>query len=360
VSLLADWLAHASPPEAGQSAAQRRALTAIRSCRTPALGGRVYRCAQCARADFAYHSCHHRACPRCGAERTAAWTRRQTARLLPVPYFLVTFTVPAPLRAAFAAEPKAMIDLLFTESAQALQTVAAQPRHLGAQLGLVGVLHTWGRQLQLHPHIHYIVPGGGLRADGRKWRKTRRPDWLLPAAPLAHAFRRGLEAALRAALPQWHARTPDACWREPWVVDLQAVGSGEAAVQYLARYVQRTAISAPRIIEATQDHVCFRYRDSTSGGSRRCTLEAREFLRRYLQHVLPGGIHRIRYFGWEHPAAHRRRRQVESVLAKVMVVTVADPLLSWSRHCPHCQAPALVCVGLLPRQARAPPFARTA
>jgi hypothetical protein len=275
-------------------------------------------------------------------------------RLLPVPYFLVTFTVPEELRTAFAAEPKTMVDQLFAQSASALQTVAAQPRHLGAQLGFVGVLHTWGRQLQLHPHFHYIVAGGGLRADGA-WKHLRRPDWLLPAAPLAAAFRSGLEGSLRTLLPKWHAQVPNACWHQPWVVDLQAVGSGEAAVKYLARYVQHTAISDERIIEANDQEVRLRYRDSESGEARQCVFRADEFLRRYLQHVLPGGLHRVRYFGWEHPAAHRRRRQVECTLKKVVVVTARDPTLSWSRHCPHCHAPALVCVGKLPRQARAPP-----
>ncbi len=216
MSALADWLAaHAASHARAHplSVAQRRALDAIAMCRTPALGGRVYRCASCERVDFAYHSCHHRACPRCGGSRTAAWTERQRERLLPVPYFMVTFTLPAELRGVFAAQMKVVIDAMFAESARALQTIAGQPRHLGAQLGMVGVLHTWGRQLQLHPHIHWIVPGGGLRiTDGAKWRKTRQPDWLLPAQPVAAAFRAGMEVALRATLPSWHATVPAACW----------------------------------------------------------------------------------------------------------------------------------------------------
>jgi hypothetical protein len=273
---------------------------------------------------------------------------------------MVTFTVPAALRAAFAAEPKVVIDLLFAESARAMRTVAARPRHLGAELGMVGVLHTWGRQLQLHPHIHYIVPGGGLRADHRKWRRTRRPDWLLPAPPVAAAFRAGLEEALRDALPAWHARIPESCWRKPWVVDIQPVGSGETAIKYLARYVQRTAIADERIVAMDDEHVRFRYNDSASGETKTCALESREFLRRYLQHVLPPGIHRVRYFGWEHPSAKRRRRLVETLLEKSIAVTAPDPPVSHSRCCPHCEALALVCVGLLPRLARAPPRARVA
>jgi hypothetical protein len=143
-------------------------LAAIRRCRTPELGGHLYRCTDCSGHDFAYHSCHHRACPRCGGNRTAAWTARQEAGLLPVPYFLVTFTVPAQLRPVFEAHPQAMHAALFRESAATLQQVAAQRRLLGADLGFLGVLHTWGRQLQHHPHVHYIVPGGGLSSSALK------------------------------------------------------------------------------------------------------------------------------------------------------------------------------------------------
>lgn len=174
-NVLADWLVRRAAVElAGHGArpptsAQRRALTALGRCRTPALGGHVYRCGACDETDFAYHSCHHRACPRCGGAGTAEWTARQVARqvarLLPVPYFFLTCTVPAEMRPVFAARPEAVNDLFFTAAARAIQTVAAQPRHLGAELGLIGVLHTWGRQLQLHPHIHFIIPGGGLAPD---------------------------------------------------------------------------------------------------------------------------------------------------------------------------------------------------
>lgn len=334
--------------------AQVRALTAIQRCRTPALGGQLYRCTACGQADFAYHSCHHRACPRCGGGRTAAWTRKQTERLLPVPYFLVTFTVPAALRFAFAARPAALHDLLFGQAAGALQTAAAQPRLLGAELGFVGVLHTWTRQLAHHPHVHFIVAGGGLRADHRKWRKTRRPDWLLPAPVLAARFRQRFAAALAATAPDLHAQVPDSCWRRAWVVDVQPAGSGQAVVRYLARYVCRTAISDERLVRADDRTVTFRYTESQTGRRRLCTLPLDEFLRRYLQHVLPAGQHRIRYFGWMHPAAKRRRLLVETLLAKPLVLaTITATLPSWHLRCPHCQAFTLIPVA---RIARAPPL----
>src|SRR5688500_9129875 len=227
---LADWLARQAPawlhPAAAGTVtpAQRRALHAIQRCRTPAMGGCVYRCTACEETDFAYHSCHHRACPRCGGQRTAEWTAKQEARLLPVEYFLVTFTVPEQLRFAFAARPVLLHDLLFAAAATALQSVAAIPRHLGGELGMIGVLHTWGRQLQHHPHLHFIVPGGALRPDGKKWLPARAGNWLLPTAAVGAAFRRGFQDALQAAAPELHAQIGDAIWRDGWWVHIEPAG----------------------------------------------------------------------------------------------------------------------------------------
>jgi hypothetical protein len=355
VSLLAEWLARQPEPERCAPAA-RRALAAIRRCRTPALGGHVYRCTDCAGADYAYHSCHHRACPRCGGARTAAWTARQEARLLPVPYFLVTFTVPQELRPAFALHPERMHAALFRESAASLQQVAAERRLLGAELGFVGVLHTWGRQLQHHPHVHYIVPGGGLSLDGKKWVPGRQRDWLLPVAKLAAVFRARLEGALQAEVPAAHAAVPAATWRARWVVHCQPAGAGETAVRYLARYVARTAISDERVVSATDETVTFRYTDSATGEKKLCTISAGEFLRRYLRHVPPPGQHRVRHFGWLHPSARARRMRVETLLSKPIIVAAPPPApTKWHLQCPHCAHFTLVRVGTLPRQARAPP-----
>lgn len=354
MSVLADWLARRPVPE-GCAPAPRRALAAIRRCRTPELGGHVYRCTDCAGSDFAYHSCHHRACPRCGGNRTAAWTAKQESRLLPVSYFLVTFTVPHELRPVFAARPEAMHAALFRESAVTLQQVAAEWRMLGAELGFVGVLHTWGRQLQHHPHVHYIVPGGGLGPDGKKWVPTRQHDWLLPVAKLAAVFRRRMEEALRAEAPAEHAMIPAGTWRGRWVVHTQPAGSGEAVVRYLARYVGRTAISDERIVAADDQAVTFRYTDSQTRQKKICTLTAEEFLRRYLQHVPPPGQHRVRYFGWMHPSAKLRRMKVETLLVKPITVAAPPEPRQWHLRCPHCERFSLVRVGSLPRQARGPP-----
>lgn len=356
MSTLADWLA--SQPEPAQATpAMQRALAAIRRCRTPALGGRVYACADCSGHDYAYHSCHHRACPRCGGGRIAAWTSRQEQRLLPVPYFLITFTVPEELRPLFALQPEALHDALFAQSAATLQQVAANPRLLGAQLGFVGVLHTWGRQLQRHPHIHYIVPGGGLSPDGKKWIPARAHDWLLPVAKLAAVFARRMEESVRSLAPQFHATLPAFTWRRRWSVHCQPAGNGLPVVRYLARYVARTAISDERIVSADNNAVTFRYTDSATQQPRVCTLPATEFLRRYLQHVPPPGQHRVRCFGWLHPSALHRRMQVENLLRKPIVVAAPPPAptVQWHLQCPHCHAFRLVPIGSLPRHARAPP-----
>ncbi len=354
MSVLADWLVRQAPAWLDSSRpltpAQRRALHAILRCRTRELGGHVYRCTQCSQNDYAYHSCHHRACPRCGGARTAEWTAKQTERLLPVPYFLVTLTVPEAMRPIFAARPEVLYDLFFTQAARALQTVAAIPRHLGAELGFLGVLHTWGRQLQYHPHLHFIIPGGGLCPNHASWRASCQPDWLLPKQPVEAALRRGMDEALRHAAPDLHAQVLDACWREGWYAHWQPAGSGENVVKYLARYVGRTAISDERIVTATDDAVTFTYTDSATQEPRQCTFTAEEFMRRYLQHVLPPGQHRVRYFGWMHPAAKQRRAIVDTVLAVVLVVrtkvATPDP---WHLRCPHCGGFTLVCVGKIPR-----------
>jgi hypothetical protein len=355
LSALADWLVRRVPAwldgSRPISPAQRRALHALQRCRTPALGGHLYRCADCAETDFAYHSCHHRACPRCGGGRTAAWTAKQEARLLPVEYFLVTFTVPEELRFAFLTRPEIMHDLLFAQSAAALQAVAALPRHLGGELGMIGVLHTWGRQLQHHPHVHYIVPGGALSAERKKWRAARAGGtWLLPGDAVAAALRRGMEEALRHTAPDLHAQVPAACWREGWWVHTRPAGSGQSVVRYLARYVHRTAISDERIARADDERVTFTYTDTATQQKKTCTLAADEFVRRYLQHVLPPGQHRVRYFGWLHPAAKRRLAMVETLLAVVIVVrSKIETPPPWHLRCAHCGAFALVCVAKLPR-----------
>jgi hypothetical protein len=217
---------------------------------------------------------------------------------------------------------------------------------------MVGVLHTWGRQLQLHPHLHYIIPGGGLAPDGT-WRAAKRSDWLLPGDAVAAAVRAGMDEALRHAAPDLHAQVPASAWRDGWWVHWLPAGSGENVVKYLARYVHRTAITDERIFAADDEHVTFCYTDTETQQRKECALTADEFMRRYLQHVPPPGQHRVRYFGWMHPSAKARRLKVETLLAVVIVVRakVAEPP-PWHLCCRHCGEFALVKTGHL---ARGPP-----
>lgn len=354
MSALADWLTRQAPAwlegERGPLAPhQRRALVAITRCRTPELGGRVYRCTDCKGTDYAYHSCNHRACPRCGGGDTAGWTHKQEQKLLPVPYFFWTFTVPDTLRAAFAAAPALLADLLFANAFHALQSVAARPKALGAQIGACAVLHTWGRQVQLHPHLHIITPGGGLSFDNTRWIEPRDPDWFLPIRAVAAAFRDGFEQGLAAQAPALHAAIPDSTWRKKWNVDIQAVGTGRTVVRYLARYVKRTAIADERIIATDDEHVRFRYIDSQTKQPRELTLDAETFMRRYLQHVPMPGQHRVRYFGWMHPAATRRRMKIEGLLRKEIIVYKEPEVPDWAKWCPHCNKFTLEFYGDIPR-----------
>ena len=250
----------------------RRAVQAILSCRTPALGGQLYQC-DCGRQHFAYHSCNHRACPRCGHADASQWLQRQRRRLLPVPYYLVTFTVPEQLRPVIRSHQKILYALLLQQSAAALLDVGRDHKDLGAQLGLLAVLQTWARDLHYHPHVHCVVPGGGLSADGWRWVPAKRPGYFLPQKVLARRFRSRLKQALQQNQPQLFSQIPPKVWRRDWVADVQPVGSGEPALKYLAAYVYRTAFSAERIVADDGQHVTFTYRDN-QGQNRSLRLPA--------------------------------------------------------------------------------------
>ena len=328
----------------------RRALEAILRCRTRALGGHVYWCARCTELDYSYHSCHHRACPRCGHREATHWIARQQARLLPVPYFLVTFTVPAELRPIIRSHQKVFYALLFSESAATLQEVADSPKYLGAELGMLGVLHTWGRQLIYHPHVHYIVAGAGLSSDQLRWVRLKDPNYFLPQQVLARRFRNRLRQILQREHPAIFRLIPAAVWRADWVADVQPAGSGQGALNYLSAYVYRTALSSQRILADQEGQITFRYRDTEHGHWHSLSVSAEEFLRRFLQHVLPSGFQRVRYYGWWSAAAKARWERILALLDwRVSLVPKLAPLSP--PLCRHCQQP-LLWVRHLPR---APP-----
>jgi len=303
---------------------QREVLHRILRCRTPELGGQLFVCPDCQRGCFRYHSCNDRHCPLCGQTDAQEWWQRQQKRLLlPVPYFLVTFTLPEPLRLWVRAHPKLGYDLLFAASAQALQDLASNPKYLGAQLALLGVLHTWSRTLIFHPHIHYLIPGGGLSADGRTWSHTG-PDFFVHFAPLKRRFRTVFAQLLRQQAPELCPQIPSSVWKQDWNINLQAVGSGEKALAYLARYIFKTATANRRLQLLPEGQVRWPYRHSQTGQWMHQDLEPDELMRRFLQHVLPPSYCRVRSFGWYHPAAKVRANRVRALLHQAPVLSEAE------------------------------------
>jgi hypothetical protein len=302
--------------EAHLNLAQRRVMTAIEICRTAALGGHVERCEDCAHTRIAYNSCRNRHCPKCQWRAAERWLAAREAELLPVPYFHVVFTLPAAI-GAIAYQNKAKVyGLLFKAAAETLTTIAADPKHLGAEIGLTAVLHTWGQSLDHHPHVHCIAPGGGVSPDGVRWVRCR-PGFFLPVRVLSRLFRRlfleGLMAAFDAGELQFFTDLAALNGREAfqahlallrtqeWVVFAKRPFAGPKQVlAYLARYTHRVAIGNSRLLELTDEHVSFRWKDYRATGLQQnkvMKLAAGEFMRRFLLHVLPDGFHRIRHYG---------------------------------------------------------------
>ncbi len=292
----------------------RRALRAIEQCRTEALGGQVYTCPQCDHVvEYRYHSCRNRHCPKCQHAQAQAWLAQQQTFLLPVPYFLLTFTLPAALRPLARQQQRLFYDLLFRASAAATQQLAQDPRFLGGQIGLIGVLHTWTRDLRYHPHVHYLVPAGGLAAAkrGQTWLPARR-NFLLPVKALSRLFRGHFQRALQNT--PYYAGVPARVWTQAWIVHCKPVGSGEIALKYLAPYIFRVALSNRRLVKLEHDQVTFRYTDAASRQTRFCTLPAEQFLHRFLQHVLPKGFVKVRYYGFFAPGCRPRLASLQQHL----------------------------------------------
>jgi len=287
-------------------------MKAIEDCRTQALGGQVYHCTSCDQFRYSYHSCQNRHCPKCGNDGATAWLARQRDRLLPVPHFLVTFTLPESLRKLARSHQKLVYNLLFRASAAALQKLARDPRFIGGQLGLVGVLQTWTRDLRYHPHIHYLVPAGGLAPDGQ-WLPAKHPKFLVPVKALGKIFRAKFRDALKKT--SLYLQLPPQIWNQDWVVDCEPVGSGQATLKYLAPYVFRVALSNNRILKLENGQVTFRYQDGETKKQQIATLPAPEFIRRFLQHVLPHRFQKVRCFGFFRSQQRSHLQQIKACLA---------------------------------------------
>jgi hypothetical protein len=370
------------------SLSQLKVMSAIEACRTEALGGHVAGCARCGHQHIAYNSCKNRHCPKCQGPAARDWMAARAEDLLPVEYFHVVFTLPAEIARIAYWNKKAIYDLLFKASAETVTTIAADPKRLGARVGMTSVLHTWGSALTHHPHIHMIVPGGGLSPDGARWVPCR-PGFFQHVRVLSRLFRRlflqGLLALHRAGalvffgdLAGLAGAGAFAAWIAPlrkseWVVYAKPpFGGPEAVLAYLSRYTHRVAISNTRLISADAETVAFRWKDyRIKSGDRQkvMRLATDEFIRRFLIHVLPGGFHRIRHYGLLASTARRaniakirallgtdRPRQEPQAPAEIIPLTLREP-------CPCCGGPMRI-IEMFRRgqqpQSRAPPPERAA
>jgi Putative transposase/Transposase zinc-binding domain len=364
--------------------AQLKVMSAIENCRTAALGGHVDACDDCGERRIAYNSCRNRHCPKCQGAAARLWLAERGADLLPIGYFHVVFTLPAEI-ADIAGQNKAILyDLLFRAASETMMTIAADPKHLGARIGITAVLHTWGSAMTHHPHIHMIVPGGGISRDGRRWISSR-PAFLLPVRVLGALFRRlfltrliALQDAGKLVFFGAQAHLADQrrflrhlapVRKERWVVYAKAPFAGpEAVLAYLSRYTHRIAISNHRLIAYDEAGVAFRYKDYRCDGPERqrvMILAPHEFIRRFLLHVLPHGFHRIRHYGLLASSARKaniaRARELLAVASPAEEPVEAPKALDWLPPCPCCGGRMRI-IETFERwmQPRAPPRAPTA
>ena len=350
---------------------QVKVLQAIERCRTAALGGHRDQCDRCSHQAISYNSCRNRHCPKCQTNAREKWLSARQRELLPATYYHVVFSVPHKLVPLMWQNKKVLFQLLFEASGGTLLEVAADPQHLGAEIGFLSILHTWGQTLQCHPHVHCVVPGGGLSCDRQRWIRSS-PKFFLPVKVLSRVFRGkfldGLRNAFRSKRLAFHGpclgwenrkafyALLDTLKEHDWVVYAKKpFGGPEHVLHYLARYTHRVAISNHRLVEVTDTHVAFRWKDYAHHSKRRTmTLSHEEFLRRFLQHVLPKGFPRIRYFGF----LAQRRRGALLPLCRALLAVEPPPVPSTSAAtsipwlCPCCQGPMRVIERLTAQQLR--------
>jgi hypothetical protein len=350
---------------------QLRVLRAIERCRTAALGGHLDRCSRCGHRAISYNSCRNRHCPKCLTNARDRWLADRQKELLNVGYFHVVFTLPHELSWLALHNQKVVYRLLFQASAETLLEIAADPKHLGAQIGFLSVLHTWGQTLQHHPHVHCVIPAGGLSLDGKQWIHPRCNAFFLPVKVLSRVFRGKFVAGLKRAFRKGKLLFPGSLkalegektfaaflrklFRQDWVVYAKPpFGGPEHVLHYLARYTHRVAISNHRLIQLADGQVTFRWKDYAHGSKKRkMTITAHEFLRRFVMHVLPKGFVRIRFFGF---LANRRRRTQLAQCQQLLAASAeppsrpssAAPISAWL--CPLCGSTMLVVERLTAQQ----------
>jgi len=301
-----------------------KVIHAICNCGTGAYGQHAFSCSGCGEPHYADSSCGNRHCPVCQGGKSDEWLHKQMNRALPVNYFMITFTVPQQLRRLIRSNQQVCYAALFKAASYALKQLAKDNRFVGCDIaGFTGILHTWTRQLEYHPHVHFIVPGGGLSKDGKEW-KPSGASFYVHARPLGRIFRARFISLLRSE----GLIVPDIVWKPDWVIDARHVGNGQRALKYLAQYVFRIAIAPSRIIEVTNTHVTFKYQRSGEKKWRTCILEIFEFMRRYLQHVLPHGFTKVRHYGFMASNCRvplQRIRELICILYEIIVDLLPGP-----------------------------------
>lgn len=338
----------------------RRAIEDIQACRTPALGGHVYRCADCDTYFHVYHACRNRACPACHTRQTGRWFEARQRELLPCSYYHVVVTVPKGLRDLLRANQKTGYGVLMKASAEAVKRLCQDPRYMRATPAILAVLHTWTAAMDYHPHVHLLISAGGIGRDGTSWHEARH-RFLVPVRALSRLVRRLFREALP---PELETEVPREVWGVDWVVWCKPWGEGETGVlDYLARYVHRIAITNRRILAVDEHTVTFRYKDRKAGRWRTRTIPGIEFMRRFLQHVLPKGFHKVRFYGLWHCARRAQRQSIRTMLllSRPAVKTDGTPRPAPSAFtarnpapstmCPRCRSERVEHLGPLLRQA---------
>jgi len=344
---------------------QHRAFADILNCRTAIMGGHIYQCDQCGHQHYAYHSCRNRSCPKCHKNDTAAWLEQRRQELLNSQYYHVVFTLPEQLRRVVRLYQKTLYKILMKAAAQAVIKLARDQHYVGGLIAVMSILHTSSRTLEYHPHVHCLIPAGGIASDRQQWLSAR-SNYLVPVKALSKVFRGIFTDMVRSTLP--HLELPVSVRHKDWLVYCKPTLQGpDKVLNYLARYVHRGAIANSRIIAIEDGKVTFRYKPVKSSESKTMTLISHEFIRRFLQHVLPKGVHKVRYYGLWAPANRQYLAKMQGLLADdnnsdVPALQPQHPDTIKSQltplpqlKCPRCKTGTLVWLERIPRQGRAPP-----
>jgi hypothetical protein len=304
-----------------------RTLQDIAQCMTEDMGGGRYHCQDCDETFWCYHGCRNRSCPKCHGRQISEWLKSRSAEVLPCRYFHIIATVPSELRSLFLRYQKTLYGLLIKTAAETVRDLAAERRFVGAEVGILAVLHTWTGQLHHHPHVHMLVTGGGVNANGAAWHDAPK-EFLVPVKKLSPMIAKRFAAVLRKCHPELFEQIPDKLWRRQWCSYCKPYGKGQDAVlNYLARYVFRVALTNRRLIAMDESHVTLRYKDRDTSQWRTVRIEGVQFLRRFLFHVLPKGFHKVRYYGLWHPCKRDRQARARLLLELTTAPTTHSPAI---------------------------------